>query len=121
MAPKKVLIVEDSIPIAHNIATIVESLGYQTITAHDGEDGLSVLQSDDDIMLCISDINMPVMDGLTMLENVRSSIPECTAAFIFLTTEFKPYMKKRGKELDVKCWIVKPVKEDRLKAVLNSL
>jgi two-component system chemotaxis response regulator CheY len=58
----------------------------------------------------VADVNMPNMDGLTMVEKIRSELGNSTVNLIMLTTESSPNMKERGKAAGVKGWIVKPFK-----------
>lgn len=80
------------------------------ITAVDGKDGLAKLQSDPGIKLVVADVNMPNMDGLTMVEKIRGELKNTSVNLIMLTTESSPNMKERGKAAGVKGWIVKPFK-----------
>lgn len=79
-------------------------------TAVDGKDGLSRLKADPGIRLIISDVNMPNMDGLTMVEKIRGELANKTVNVVMLTTESSQAMKDRGKAAGVKGWIVKPFK-----------
>ncbi|KAB0584777.1 response regulator [Ideonella dechloratans] len=58
--------------------------------------------------LVICDVNMPNIDGLTMVEKVRKELNNPTVQIIMLTTENAPAMKERGRAAGVKGWIVKP-------------
>ena len=104
----KVLVVDDSATVRDEVRKYLSSNGIEVITANDGSDGLSKLKSNSDIKLVISDVNMPVMDGLTMAEKIRSELGNQTVNIIMLTTESDPRMKSRGKDAGVKGWIVKP-------------
>jgi two-component system chemotaxis response regulator CheY len=74
----------------------------------DGKDGLDKLKADPSIKLVICDVNMPNMDGLTMVEKVRADLKNTNVNIIMLTTENSPSMKERGKAAGIKGWIVKP-------------
>jgi two-component system chemotaxis response regulator CheY len=76
----------------------------------DGKDGLSKLRADSGIKLVVCDVNMPNMDGLTMVEKIRGELGNKSVHLIMLTTESSPNMKERGKAAGVKGWIVKPFK-----------
>jgi two-component system chemotaxis response regulator CheY len=80
------------------------------VTAVDGKDGLVKLKADPHIKLVVCDVNMPNMDGLTMVEKIRGELGNKTVNLIMLTTESSPNMKERGKAAGVKGWIVKPFK-----------
>lgn len=102
----QILVVDDSSTVRNEVSNFLSSQGISVTTAIDGVDGLSKISGDGELKLVICDVNMPNMDGLTMVEKVKSSgksIP-----IIMLTTESSPDMKQRGKNAGVKGWIVKP-------------
>lgn len=102
----QVLVVDDSSTVRNEVSTFLTSHGIDVDTAIDGLDGLSKVDSDANIKLIICDVNMPNMDGLTMVEKIKASGKELP--IIMLTTESNPSMKQRGKDAGVKGWIVKP-------------
>ena len=106
----KILVVDDSSTVRDEVAGFLTSNGIDVATAVDGKDGLSKLKADPGIKLVIADINMPNMDGLTMVEKIRSELNNQAVNLIMLTTESSPQMKERGKAAGVKGWIVKPFK-----------
>ena len=106
----KILVVDDSSTVRDEVANFLTSNGLDVATAVDGKDGLAKLKSDPGIKLVIADVNMPNMDGLTMVEKIRSELGNASVNLIMLTTESSPQMKERGKAAGVKGWIVKPFK-----------
>jgi two-component system chemotaxis response regulator CheY len=106
----KILIVDDSSTVRDEVATFLKGSGLDVITAVDGKDGLAKLKGDPGIRLVVADVNMPNMDGLTMVEKIRSELRNNNVNLIMLTTENSPAMKERGKAAGVKGWIVKPFK-----------
>jgi len=106
----KILIVDDSSTVRDEVSTFLKSSGLDVITAVDGKDGLSKLQGDPGIRLVVADVNMPNMDGLTMVEKIRKDLRNTAVNLIMLTTENSAAMKERGKAAGVKGWIVKPFK-----------
>jgi two-component system chemotaxis response regulator CheY len=114
----KILVVDDSSTVRDEVAGFLKSKGLDVVTAVDGKDGLVKMKADSGIKLVVSDVNMPNMDGLTMVEKIRSELGNTTVNVIMLTTESSPSMKERGKAAGIKGWIVKPFKGD---AVLESL
>ena len=79
------------------------------------------LRSDPGIKLVVSDVNMPNMDGLTMVEKIRGELKNNSVNVIMLTTESSPTMKERGKAAGIKGWIVKPFKGDAVLATFKKL
>lgn len=114
----QILVVDDSATVRNEVSTFLKQHGLQVEVAVDGKDGLDKLRRDSSIKLVISDVNMPNMDGLTMVEKVRSELGNQAVNIIMLTTESDPRMKDRGKAAGVKGWIVKPFKGD---AVVGSI
>ncbi len=102
----QVLVVDDSSTVRNEVSTFLTSHGIDVDTAIDGVDGLTKVDGDANIKLIICDVNMPNMDGLTMVEKIKQSGK--TVPVIMLTTESNPSMKQRGKDAGVKGWIVKP-------------
>ncbi|MBT5229292.1 MAG: response regulator [Methylococcales bacterium] len=102
-----VLVVDDSAAVRNEVSSFFTDNGITVLTAYDGKDGLEKLKGDPAVKLVFADVNMPVMDGLTMVEKIRSDLKN-PVTIIMLTTENDPNMKGRGKEAGVKGWIVKP-------------
>jgi two-component system chemotaxis response regulator CheY len=104
----QILVVDDSSTVRNEVSKFLRDSGFVVTEAVDGKDGLAKLGADSNIKLIITDVNMPVMDGLTMAEKIRSDLKNTTVNIIMLTTENSPSMKERGKAAAVKGWIVKP-------------
>lgn len=104
----QVLVVDDSSTVRNEVADFLQHNGLTVSTAVDGKDGLAKLRLDSGIKLVICDVNMPNIDGLTMVEKVRKELNNPTVQIIMLTTENAPAMKERGRAAGVKGWIVKP-------------
>lgn len=117
----QILVVDDSATVRNEVSSFITSNGMTCEVAIDGKDGLEKLKSDPGIKLIISDVNMPNMDGLTMVEKVRGELGNATVNIIMLTTESDPRMKQRGKAAGVKGWIVKPFKGDNVVGSIKKL
>jgi two-component system chemotaxis response regulator CheY len=104
----QILVVDDSATVRNEVSSFLQQQGLNIETAIDGKDGLDKLKRDSSIKLVISDVNMPNMDGLTMVEKLRNEVGNKSVNVIMLTTESDPRMKERGKAAGVKGWIVKP-------------
>jgi two-component system chemotaxis response regulator CheY len=115
----KILVVDDSITILELVAEALEPEGFVTLQALDGQDALAKLAMHDDIALVMSDINMPRMSGLELLEAARQrgfAVP-----FVMLTTEAHPDLVERARSMGVKGWLVKPVKARTLASTVKAL
>lgn len=117
----QILVVDDSSTVRNEVGDFLKSNGLTVALAVDGKDGLVKLQADPSIKLIVCDVNMPNMDGLTMVEKVRSDLKNSTVNIIMLTTENSPGMKDRGKAAGIKGWIVKPFKGDAVIATFKKL
>lgn len=114
----KVLVIDDSSSVREEVSSFLRKNGMDVITAVDGHDGLIKLKLDPKIRLIISDIYMPGIDGMTMVEKIRNELHNTTVNIVMLTTESNPAMKERGRAAGIKGWIVKPFKGE---AALNTL
>jgi two-component system chemotaxis response regulator CheY len=91
---------------------------FDVLEATDGVHALQVVKGRK-VDLIITDVNMPRMDGLTLVKELRA-LPEYKAIpILVLTTESDPTMKQRGKEAGATGWIVKPFNPDKLLEVVR--
>lgn len=117
----QILVVDDSATVRNEVSEFLKKNSFSVITANDGQDGLNKVKSDSGLKLVICDVNMPVMDGLTMVEKIRSELGKQSLNIIMLTTESDPSMKARGKNAGVKGWIVKPFKGDNALGAIQKM
>jgi two-component system, chemotaxis family, chemotaxis protein CheY len=108
-----ILIVDDSVSIRQSVRFILEQNGYTVIEAADGLEGLKRL-SESKVQLVISDINMPNMDGLTMVKKVRETEGIKFLPILVLTTESQGSVVEEGKKAGATGWIVKPFNNEKL-------
>lgn len=112
---KKILSIDDSSTTRKIIKKPVEELGYEFLEAQDGANGLVVLeQHSADICLVLLDWNMPGMNGITFLENVRASDKFQGIPIIMVTTEAEKSNVVKALKLGVKNYILKPFTSDEL-------
>jgi len=104
----QVLVVDDSSTVRNEVGDFLKKNGLDVAYGNDGREGLARLKADPGVKLVVCDVNMPNMDGLTMVERVRSELKNSSVHIVMLTTENSPAMKERGKAAGVKGWIVKP-------------
>jgi two-component system chemotaxis response regulator CheY len=121
MIMAQILVVDDSSTVRTEVGEFLKKNGLDVVLAVDGRDGLAKLKGDSGIRLVVSDVNMPNMDGLTMVEKIRSELGNSSVNVIMLTTENSPLMKERGKAAGIKGWIVKPFKGDAVLATFKKL
>ena len=101
----KILVVDDAAGIRNQVSTFLKENGYEVVTGEDGADGLEKLKENPDVALVISDVNMPSMDGITMIEAIRNEMGNTKVKFVMLTTERRPDLKARAKAAGVKGWL----------------
>lgn len=112
------LIVDDSESIRELISSNLIDAGYKVIKAVDGQDGLDKLSSK--IKLVVTDLNMPIMDGITMVKNIRKNASYKHLPIIMLTTESQLKKKNAAREAGATAWMVKPFEEDKLLEVVKK-
>ncbi|WP_457599977.1 response regulator [Hydrogenivirga sp.] len=112
---KRALAVDDSATMRNLVKIALEAEGFTVDTAENGQEALELTKKNTyDII--ISDINMPVMDGLTFLREFRATNKRTPV--LMLTTETEAKKKEQAKSLGATGWIVKPFKpEDLVKVV----
>ncbi|MBL0670116.1 response regulator [Aeromonas hydrophila] len=104
---KTILVVDDSVGIRAAITMTLSSAGFEVIEAGDGEAALIELDQRR-IHLIISDLNMPGMDGMTLLRRVKAQQTTRYLPFIMLTTEDSEQIKREGFEAGARVWLTKP-------------
>jgi two-component system chemotaxis response regulator CheY len=117
MINKKILIVDDSATLRASINYTLKEAGFETINAVNGADGLEKLsearKQGEEIGMIISDIHMPIMDGITFIKEVKKT-PFKFTPILVLTTESQEEMKLRCKQAGASGWLVKPFKPEQL-------
>ncbi|WP_339331020.1 response regulator [Aeromonas hydrophila] len=104
---KTILVVDDSVGIRAAITMTLTSAGFEVIEAGDGEAALIELDQRR-VHLIISDLNMPGMDGMTLLRRVKARQTTRYLPFIMLTTEDSEQIKREGFEAGARVWLTKP-------------
>lgn len=121
---KTILIVDDSSSLRTVVRMALQRAGYEVLEAADGQQGLEVLDATPKVHLIVSDVNMPKMDGITFLTQVKQHARHRFAPVVMLTTEGQDEVKQRGRSAGARAWIVKPFNPPQLldavaKLVLN--
>jgi two-component system, chemotaxis family, chemotaxis protein CheY len=118
---KKILVVDDSRTIRQQVSFTLNKGGYEVVEAEDGGDGLVKLKENGDVSMIISDINMPNMTGLEMLEAIKNEGNHPNLPVIMLTTEGAADLIERAKAAGAKGWLVKPFQPEQLIAAVSKL
>ncbi len=117
---KTILTVDDSASIRQMVTFTLKSAGYEVTEAVDGQDALEKAnQRKFDLVL--TDINMPRMDGLNLLEKLRKTPLYGRIPILMLTTESGDEMKAKGRAAGATGWLVKPFNPDSLLDVIKKV
>ncbi len=115
-----ILTVDDSASVRMAIRIALSGAGYAVTEAGDGAEGLAALKGGRFDMV-VTDLNMPRMDGLTMIRELRS-LPGCAGIpVIFVTTESDDGMKAQAKAAGATGWLVKPFQPDQIVRVAKKV
>ena len=115
-----ILAVDDSPSMREMVAFLLHSAGYEVLEADDGERALSIASSRR-IDLVLTDQNMPKVDGLALVRNLRALPAYRDTPIIILTTEASAEMKQKGREAGATAWMVKPFDPDKLVTMLRAV
>ena len=111
---------DDSASMRQMVSFTLKQAGYEVVEAVDGCDALDKLK-DSGVNMLLTDLNMPNMDGLELIREVRS-LPEFKfMPIIMLTTESEASKKQAGRQAGATGWIVKPFKPEQLTAVVKKV
>ena len=120
MSEKKALIVDDSFTMRNMVSMSLKEEGFEVDTAEDGVDALKVVEGKNYDVI-ITDINMPNMDGLELISELRKIDNFKYTPILVLTTEGGDDKKKEGKKLGATGWIVKPFNPQVLITTINKV
>lgn len=116
---KTVLIVDDSASVRQMVHFSLRSAGYGVLEAADGRVALAMFTTP--IHLVISDLNMPNMDGISLVKALRAGAATKYVPVVMLTTESQETKKQEARAAGATGWIVKPFKAEQLVAVVKRV
>jgi two-component system, chemotaxis family, chemotaxis protein CheY len=114
---KTVLIVDDSASMRQMLSFTLQQGGFEVVEGSNGQEALGQLDAHK-VDLIVTDLNMPVMDGITLIRNVRARPAMKGTPVLMLTTESQDSIKQQGKAAGATGWIVKPFQPEKLLAVI---
>jgi two-component system chemotaxis response regulator CheY len=117
---KTILAVDDSASIRQMVAFTLKGAGYDVVEAEDGQMGLDKAKAGA-VNLVLTDQNMPKMDGLTLVKNLRGMPQYAATPILMLTTESSDAMKAQGKAAGATGWLVKPFDPAKLLEVVKKV
>jgi two-component system, chemotaxis family, chemotaxis protein CheY len=117
---KKILAVDDSRSLRNMVAFSLRADGYQVTEAQDGIEGLD-LAKQEHFDLVLTDQNMPNMDGLTLIAELRTLPDYVKTPILMLTTESSDEMKSKGRAAGANGWLIKPFDPQKLVDVVKKV
>lgn len=118
MEPNKILVVDDS-KLMHKVFEVMLRQ-YPLVYAVDGRDALDKLDEHDDVDLILLDINMPKMNGIEFLAELRSREEGSDLPVIIISTEGKEEDTRRGLEAGAVAYIKKPFRSEEILEIISK-
>ncbi len=118
---KLVLVVDDSASVRQQVGMALGQAGFEILEAGDGKEGVSAVASNPNVAMVVADVNMPNMNGLEMVSEIKKNPANRALPIIMLTTEGQPALIKKAKEAGAVGWIVKPFNAGQLVATVKKL
>ncbi len=117
----KILAVDDSASMRQMVSFTLKGAGHDVLEASDGDEALQIAQGQSSIDLIISDINMPNMDGISLIKHIRALPNYKFTPILMLTTESSSDKKSEGRSAGATGWIVKPFNPEQLLATIGKV
>jgi len=122
MSAPKILIVEDSAMVRITVKRTLSAVDFAVDEAKDGAEGLARAQgAQSPYDLILTDLNMPNMDGLTMVQRIRELPAYAETPIVMLTTESGEEKKAVGHQAGISAWLVKPFEPDALVEMVGGM
>jgi len=118
---KTVLIVDDSVSMRQMVTFTLQGAGFEVIEAGDGKEAVGKLNGGAKPNLVITDLNMPNMDGISLIKEIRGMPAHKFTPILMLTTESADSKKKEGQSAGATGWIVKPFNPDQMLQVIKKV
>ncbi|HMU28439.1 MAG: response regulator [Nitrospira sp.] len=118
---KTVLVVDDSPTMRQMVAFTLTNAGYQVVEAGNGKEAVGKVNGGAKPDLVVTDLNMPEMDGITLIKEIRKMPALKFTPILMLTTEASDDKKKAGQAAGATGWIVKPFNPEQMMAVIKKV
>lgn len=115
-----ILAVDDSASMRQMVAIVLKDAGHDVVQANDGMDGLEKAKAQQ-FDLVLTDVNMPRMDGITLVAELRKLPAFKFTPILLLTTECSAEKKLEGKTAGATGWLVKPFDPEKLLATIKKV
>jgi two-component system, chemotaxis family, chemotaxis protein CheY len=120
MPQKLIMVIDDSVSLREVVGISLRTAGYEVIEACHGKDALEKLDGRK-VQLMICDVNMPVMDGISFVKEVKQLPRHRFVPIIMLTTESRESRKVEGQLAGAKAWVVKPFRPEQMLRAVSKL
>lgn len=118
--PKTALIVDDSTSIRQMVSFTMQEAGFTVLEGANGQEAIDKVAGQK-VDIVITDLNMPVMDGMTLIRTLRAMPAFKFTPILMLTTESQDAKKQEGKAAGATGWIVKPFNPEKLLQVVGKV
>jgi two-component system chemotaxis response regulator CheY len=118
---KTILVVDDSSSLRALVKMALTRAGYAVIEGADGKEGLAQLDRAGKVNLIVSDVNMPNMDGITFVQNIKQHPKHKFIPVIMLTTEDENAKMQQAKAAGARAWLIKPFNPPELLDAISRL
>ncbi|NNL06546.1 MAG: response regulator [Gammaproteobacteria bacterium] len=119
--PKTILVVDDSKAILSIIRTVLDVAGYEVLTAADGVEGMALLNSGKQVDIIVTDLNMPNMDGIEFIWEIRKLANHVFTPICMLTTESEQSKLVEGESISIDAWIKKPIQPVHVLNIVSKI
>ena len=118
---KTILLTDDSKSIRAVIATVLKVAGYNVIEAGDGQEGLDILNSGKTVDMVITDLNMPNLNGIEFIWEIRKLPDHVFTPICMLTTESEQERLEQGESMSTDAWINKPIQPVKVLSIVQDI
>jgi len=117
---KRILVVDDSASVRQVEQMVLSGAGYDVLEAQDGKDALRKL-GDNPVALVLTDLNMPLLDGVGLIQQLRQHPAHRLTPIVMITTESSDEKKQAGRAAGATGWLVKPFDPAKLIEVIGKV
>ncbi len=119
----KILIVDDSASCRLRLCKILKDdpNDHYVIQAENGAEALSIIENNEGLDIILSDINMPEMDGITLLKSLREIKKNEPLPFLIYSTECSEELKSIAKDYNATAWLLKPARPETILMAINRV
>lgn len=118
----RILVVEDSTMVRITVKRTLNAVDFEVDEAKDGVEGLALVQqAASPYDLILTDLNMPNLDGLSMVQAIRATPGYAQTPIVMLTTESGEEKKTVGHDAGISAWLVKPFEPDALVEMVGGM